>query len=139
MPEYQKVVWSNSNGTVFDGATAALQVAIRDRLPSTLLNGGFRVTTFGNTGGLSNKSGTITTGGAAQQIASSNSDRRYFLFQNLSTDDLWINFGSTAVANQPSIRIAAGEKFIIDGTFVCNELVSVIGATTGQAYTCKEA
>ncbi len=91
-----------------------------------------------NAGTLTDRSGTVTLGATAQQLAAANAARKYFFFQNNSVGDLWINFGVTAVASQPSIKIIAGNGFSMENSFVSNQLVSVIGATTGQAFTAKE-
>lgn len=95
-------------------------------------------TTAGN-GTLTDGSGTITTGGVAQQIFASNSAREYFFIQNNGGQALWINFGTTAVQNQPSIRIDPGSSYESPSHFVSNESVSVIGPTTGQTFTAKQA
>jgi hypothetical protein len=89
-------------------------------------------------GALTDRSGTVATGGVAQQVCAANANRRYFFFQNNSAGDLWINFGATAVANQPSIKLATGQSFEPAG-WVSTQLVSVYGATTSQAFTCKES
>lgn len=88
-------------------------------------------------GTLTDRSGTITLGGTAQQAAAANASRKYLFLQNVSAADLWFNLGVTAVVAQPSIKLAAGEK--MDFTdFIPTDLVSVIGGTTGQAFTIKE-
>lgn len=95
---------------------------------------------------LTDHSGTITTGGAAQQVAAANSARQYLTIVNVDTHVLWVNFGATAVQSQPSIPLkactAAGDGTGGSLTFqgvVPTGLVSVIGGTTGQAFVCKEA
>lgn len=87
-------------------------------------------------GQLTDRSDTIDTGGTAQQVAAANASRRYLLFQNHSDTDMWINFGTDAVASQPSIKIAAGVAYT--PTFVDTRAISVICATMGKAFTCKE-
>lgn len=89
-------------------------------------------------GSMTDRSGTITTGGTAQQAAPANASRKFLLLQNVSSADLWFNLGVTAVINQPSIKLAAGEKLPFT-EFVPTDLISIIGATTGQAFTIKEA
>lgn len=90
-------------------------------------------------GNLTDRSGTLTTGGTAEQVAAANTTRRYFMIQNLdASEDMWIDFGSTAVADQPSIKLVAGEKFIMDGNFVSTQAVSIIAATTGHKWAAKE-
>lgn len=90
-------------------------------------------------GTLTDRSGTIAAGDTAQQLAAANGTRRYLLIQNASGGDLWVDFTTTAVKDQPSIKLAAGASLIMDGSFVTTEIVSIIGATTGQAFTAKEA
>lgn len=89
-------------------------------------------------GTLTDRSGTITTGGTAQSVAASLTTRKYFLFQNHSDTVMWINFGATAVADQPSIKVDAGAGFTFEGSFCSNQSVSVICATTGKKFTAKE-
>lgn len=86
-------------------------------------------------------SGTITSGGTAQTAAAARQDRRYLLLQNCSDTDMWVNFGTTAVATQPSIKVVAGASIEFSAAQgVCPRgLVSVIGAVTGKIFTLKEA
>ena len=93
----------------------------------------------GGGGTLTDRSGTITTGGTAQQLAPVNVTRRYLFVENVGTAILWINFTTTAVQSQPSIEIPAGYSFVMEDGFVSTELMSIIGPTTGQAFTAKEA
>ena len=71
--------------------------------------------------------------------AAANSGRRYILVQNISAGDLWINFTIAAVQSQPSLKIESGAGFVMESDFISTELVSVIGATTGQAWVAKES
>jgi len=58
---------------------------------------------------------------------------------NNSTDVLWINFTSAAVAGQPSIQIQPnGGSYLMSGNAVSTEAVSIIGATTGDSFTAKQ-
>ena len=97
------------------------------------------VTTVGGAGAsFVDRSGTITAGGTSQQVAAANASRRYLVFQNHSDTDMWLNFGVAAVASQPSVKLSANggayEPLVAPlGT------INVIGATTGKAFTCKEA
>ena len=92
-------------------------------------------------GSLFDRSGTITSGGTAQTAAPAMSGRRYLLVQNVSDTTMWVDFGTAAVANQPSIQLVAGASLELGGhTGVCpDEYISVIGATTAKAYVIKEA
>ena len=93
-------------------------------------------------GNLVDGSGSIATGGTAQQVFAGNTGRQYLLIQNVSSGDLWVNFGTAAVASQPSIKIVANGsvEFSAGGTGVVpTGTVSIIGATLGQAFTAKQA
>jgi hypothetical protein len=86
------------------------------------------------------RSGTIATGGASQLLMPANPQRSYLFVQNLSTGDLWINFGTAAVASQPSIRIPANPaSFVMEASYVSKEAVNIIGATSAAAFVAKEA
>lgn len=89
---------------------------------------------------LSDHSGTIGAGGTAQTIIPANTSRRYLLVQNVSDAVMWVDIGATAVESQPSILLLAnGGSLVFEGAFIPTGLVSVRGATTGKAFTAKEA
>lgn len=92
---------------------------------------------WGGSGTLTDRSGTITLGGTSQQAAAANASRRYLLIQNVSTGDLWVNFGTAAVVGQPSILIKANGAY--EPVFIPTGTVNIIGATTAQAFAMKEA
>lgn len=83
-------------------------------------------------------SGTITLGGTAQTIAAANGGRLGFWIQNNSSGDLWINTLATAVASQPSLKIAAGALYESPVGLAPVGAISIIGATTGQAFSARE-
>ena len=85
-----------------------------------------------------NKSGTITAGGAAQTTAALNADRGGFCIQNLSSGDLWLSSLGTAAASQPSIWLPPGSYFEFPETGVPTTAISIYGATTGQAFSARE-
>ena len=88
---------------------------------------------------LTDRSGQIAVGGTAQVVTLINRDRRYLLIQNTSAGDLWVNFTATAVVASPSIRIPTGLSLTFENSFVTSEQLSIIGATTAQTFTAKEA
>lgn len=90
-------------------------------------------------GALADFSAAITAGATAETAIAANPARRYFLFQNISDTNMWVNFGATAVADKPSIKIVPDAALIFESGFVPVGLVSVICATTGKKYVCKEA
>lgn len=83
-------------------------------------------------------SAAITAGGTAQQVFAALPHRRYLFIQNISDTVLWINFGVSAVADSPSIQIAVGGTYTLNGSFCDNRLVSIIGATTGKKFVAKQ-
>ncbi|MER8455847.1 hypothetical protein [Mesorhizobium sp. M0643] len=82
------------------------------------------------------RSGSITVGGTAQQLAAANTSRRGLTGQNISSGDLWLNeIGGTAAADTAgSIRVRPDAVFAIE----TNRAISVVGATTGQKFTATE-
>jgi hypothetical protein len=91
-------------------------------------------------GALTDKSGTITAGGTAQVAAAANSSRKYLFLQNPTgaPGSLWFSTTATAVAASPSVELVPGASYET-GSFVPTGAVSIIGATTGQAFTGREA
>jgi hypothetical protein len=85
------------------------------------------------------RSGTITAGATAQTLMAANSSRLGWQLQNNSVGDLWFNeLGSTAVANQPSFKLAPGDSYESPVGATTTAAISIIGATTGQAFTARE-
>lgn len=82
------------------------------------------------------RSGAITTGNTAQQLAPANANRLSLTGQNISAGDLWINEigGIAAVDTAGSYKVPAGTAFAV----ATNRAVSIIGATTGQKFSATE-
>jgi hypothetical protein len=97
-------------------------------------------------GPMTDRSGTITTGGSHQTLAAENLNRNYLLVVNVSNTTLWVNFGVNATGASPSIPLQAassdgaadGGVLVFEGTFVPTDSVSIYGATTGKAFVAKE-
>lgn len=86
-----------------------------------------------------NRSGTITLGGTAQVLCAANPARRGLVIQNNSPGDLWIDrAGGTATIGQPSLCLPAGSYYEAPQGGCTTTSVSIIGATTGQAFTAEE-
>jgi hypothetical protein len=83
---------------------------------------------------------TITLGGTQQQVMAQNRNRKYFLFQNQSTHNMWINFGANANNDQTSILILPNGSYEMDGynAVVNTDQCNVYGTTTSDAYCAKE-
>lgn len=87
---------------------------------------------------VTDKSGTITTGGTAQTAIASNAARKGFEIQNQSTGDLYFSTLAAAVVSSPSIKVGAGQLYETPSGGAGTGAVSVIGATTGQAFAARE-
>lgn len=90
-------------------------------------------------GSFTDRSGTIAVGGVAQTIAVAQPTRKTFIFENISDESLWVNFGVAAVQSQPSFEIFPNGTLRLTSEFISTESISVIGATAGSAFTAKEA
>lgn len=89
-------------------------------------------------GTLTDHSGSIAAGATAQSLMSSNASRKYLFIQNVSDTDMWINFGTTAVADQPSIKVEAGTAFAMESAFVSTQSISIICASISKKFVAKE-
>jgi hypothetical protein len=87
---------------------------------------------------MTNRSGTITTGGTAQALMAANTARNGWLVQNLSGGDLWVSDLGTAAATQPSMRVPPGAVLRSTPGGVVAAALSIFGATTGQAFSARE-
>lgn len=85
-----------------------------------------------------NISGTIATGGTAQTLIRANPSIRGYRIYNNSAGDLWINdTGANATTASPSEIIPANTWYRSDFGGASTLGVSIIGATTGQAFTAR--
>ena len=86
-------------------------------------------------------SSTITTGGTAQTLFAAAAERRGYTVQNLSSGNLYINdVGGTAVttAAGSSFTLAPGALYESPDGGRPTQAISIIGATTGQAFAARE-
>ena len=84
------------------------------------------------------RSSTITTGGAAQVAMAALSTRKAYFFQNISSEIMWGSFVGTAAPNT-SGSFPISPNGIIRSTQVCETTaLSIYGATTGKVYTAWE-
>ena len=89
-------------------------------------------------------SGTITTGGTAQNAFAAARTRHGFQITNIDTSEpMWISFTGTATANtQGSYPLAAATvtTFVGAGAYYSsvgfNTALSIIAATTGHKFSC---
>ena len=81
---------------------------------------------------------TITSGGVAQNALASNPNRQGYRIQNQSTADLYFNETATATIADTSVKLIAGAYFETPINYHPKGAISVIGATTGQAFNAAE-
>jgi hypothetical protein len=93
----------------------------------------------GYPGAVVDGSSTITLGGTSQQVFPANASRKYLLIQNQSSGSLYINFTSNAATTGNSVLIAANGGYVeYSGNFIPTEKITIIGATTSQAFLAKQ-
>lgn len=97
------------------------------------------VTSVSSKGSVTDRSGTITSGGVAQTLMSANAARKYLMIENTDNTNLWFNFTTTAVQGQPSCLLLPNSAFVMEDAFVSTEAISIIGATTAKSFSAKEA
>lgn len=120
-----------------------LKVAIQEALPAGTnvigqVSEGVAAVTYTDAVVLS-----VTSGGTSQELFPANADRTGLIIQNNSDGDLWIDFGVAAALAPPSLRLIGGGLGLLqfpDGTGrLPLGQVNIIGATTAQAFSAKEA
>ena len=84
------------------------------------------------------RSGTIGAGGVSQAWMAANTQRRGFIIQNQSTGPLWYNGLTAAAMDSTSYRVDAGETYETPVHHSGTGAISIIGATTGQAFYARE-
>ena len=84
------------------------------------------------------RSGTVTLGGTAQVQIPVNRQRVGFWIQNLSAGDLFISEIGAAVAAQPSIKLIPNALYENPITGCTTNAISILGATTAQAFSARE-
>ena len=85
-----------------------------------------------------NRSGSITTGGAAQVAMAALSTRKAYFFQNISSEIMWGSWVGTAAPNTAG-SFPIQPNGIIRSTQVCETTaLSIYGATTGKVFTAWE-
>ena len=74
----------------------------------------------------------------SQQVFAAAATRVYLFLLNLSDTDMWINFGTAAVASQPSIKLVANGGYF-EPLVAPNQSINIFCATTGKAFVAKSA
>lgn len=81
---------------------------------------------------------TALLSGTSTQIAPSNPNRKYLFIQNVGKASIWINFTQDATQNQPSIQLAPGASFVMEGSSVTTEAVNVVSGIISVPFVVKE-
>lgn len=87
------------------------------------------------------KSSTIATGGTAQALMAADQARKGYCVQNLSGGNLFINdVGGTAVSTGTgsSFTLVAGAIYESPPNQLPVYAISILGATTSQAFAARE-
>lgn len=99
-----------------------------------------KTTDFHNRGSFINGPTGTTGANVSEEIFSANANRRAFFFQNQSSQNLFIDFGTgVAILGPPSIKILPGGSYSLGSTFIETGKVSVIGSVTGLIFSAKQA
>jgi len=80
------------------------------------------------------RSGSIATGGTAQNVATANADRRGFTLQNTSDAEMRVTESGTAATGTTGYQVLPGGRF----TASTSKAISVFGATTGKTFAATE-
>ncbi|AJG19088.1 hypothetical protein [Cupriavidus basilensis] len=129
------VAGSGSFSATLNGTGAAKHMAVKNGNPADM-----QVQPVPASIPPTDRSGSIAAGGTAQVLMAANANRRAWWIQNNSSGDLWLNeIGGTAVLSQPSIQIQAGALYETPASYCSPSAISIIGATTGQTFTAREA
>lgn len=89
-------------------------------------------------------SGTIATGGTAQNAITDHTGEHYRLILNppSATESLWFSTTGSATANGEatgSIELKQGASFLWSQGNIPTNALSVVAATTGHKFTCVSA
>ena len=92
----------------------------------------------GVSGSPTDRSNTITTGGAAQVAMAALSTRKAYFLQNISSEIMWGSFTGTAAPNAAGSFLISPNGIIRNTTPCETTALSIYGATTGQKFTAWE-
>jgi len=84
------------------------------------------------------KSGTVTSGGTAQNAIASNTSRKDWRLSNLSNDILYITDTGTAATAANGVPVYPGQTISANSRGTSTSAISVLGATTGDAWSAVE-
>lgn len=100
----------------------------------------FPVQTTPSASTLIDRSGSIVTGGTAQQLAAANAARKGWRLQNTSANDLWFNDTGVAasVGGAGSYQLQPGGYYESPPGGSSQTSLSIFGVTTAQSFSAAE-
>jgi len=90
---------------------------------------------------VTDRSGSITTGGTPQQLMAANPLRKGFWIQNVSAQNLFISDVGTASDNSGtpnSLLILPNTRYETQIGCASSAAISIVGGTTGQKFVARE-
>jgi hypothetical protein len=134
---------TNINGTVAVSGTVTANTGLSQPLTDTQLRAtavpvSGSVTALSSTGTITTRSSTITTGGTSQQVAASNTSRKYFVIQNISDTAMYLGAGYTPTTTTGLLLSANGGGIVFETSFIPTQAINVLCATTGKAFVAWE-
>lgn len=84
------------------------------------------------------KSGTVTAGGTAQNAIAANTSRKDWRLSNLSNDILYVTDTGTAATASNGVPVYPGQTITADARGTSQSAISVLGATTGDGWSAVE-
>lgn len=82
-------------------------------------------------GGITVGGSQAALGGTSVEALPANMGRRYLLIQNQhASNNVFVRFGATAVADYTSIRVAPGATLIFENSFIATKTVNLIASAS---------
>jgi len=97
----------------------------------------WKISIFDQVYSVTNYSGAITTGGTAQLVMVANLKRKWLLFQNTSSADMYIGIGYAPTAINGLLVAKAGGQVRFD-TFIPTDAIYVLCDTSTKTFCCLE-
>lgn len=97
----------------------------------------FPTQTSGAPATLTDLSGSITTGGTAQQLVAADANRHGWRLMNTSSGDLWFNDtgGAASAGGAGCYKLTAGGYYESPPGGASTAAITIYGATTGQTFS----
>jgi hypothetical protein len=129
------VAGSGSFTVTLNGTAALKHVGVKNGNAADL---NATVTPAGAT--LTDHSGSISTGGAAQQLMAANASRHGWRLMNTSTADLWFNDtgGMASVGGAGCYRVASLGYYETPVGGASQAVISIYGATSAQTFSASD-